>query len=87
MCAVAVEHSSWLMVDPFETAVRNSNGEPVYVPTARVLDHFDHEINEVLGGVDGKRVKICLLAGSDLVSKFHRMADHLVGKTSGTEQV
>ncbi len=70
MCAVAVEHSSWLMVDPFETAVRNSNGEPVYVPTARVLDHFDHEINEVLGGVDGKRVKICLLAGSDLVSEI-----------------
>lgn len=67
MCAVAVEHSSWLMVDPFETAVRNSNGEPVYVPTARVLDHFDHEINEVLGGVDGKKVKICLLAGSDLI--------------------
>lgn len=68
MCAAAVEHSSWLMVDPFETDVRNSDGEPVYVPTARVLDHFDHEINEVLGGVDGKKVKICLLAGSDLVS-------------------
>ncbi|KAB5566496.1 putative nicotinamide mononucleotide adenylyltransferase [Coniochaeta sp. 2T2.1] len=67
MCAAAVEHSSWLMVDPFETAVRNSDGEPVYVPTARVLDHFDHQINEVLGGVDGKRVKICLLAGSDLI--------------------
>jgi len=68
MCAAAVEHSSWLMVDPFETAVRNKDGEPVYVPTARVLDHFDHEINEVLGGFGGQKVKICLLAGSDLVS-------------------
>jgi len=67
MCRAAVEHSSWLMVDSFETDVRNAAGEPVYVPTARVLDHFDHEINEVLGGVDGKKVKICLLAGSDLV--------------------
>jgi nicotinamide mononucleotide adenylyltransferase len=69
MCRAAVEHSSWLMVDPFETDVRNSDGEPVYVPTARVLDHFDHEINEVLGGFDGKQVKICLLAGSDLVRR------------------
>ncbi|KAJ9162363.1 Nicotinamide-nucleotide adenylyltransferase [Coniochaeta hoffmannii] len=67
MCRAAVEHSSWLMVDSFETDVRNAAGEPVYVPTARVLDHFDHEINEVLGGVDGKKVKICLLAGSDLI--------------------
>jgi nicotinamide mononucleotide adenylyltransferase len=69
MCAAAVEHSSWLMVDPFETAVRNSNNEPVYVPTARVLDHFDHELNGVLGGTwgEGQKVKICLLAGSDLI--------------------
>lgn len=67
MCAEAVENSSWLMVDPFETAVRNSDGEPEYVPTARVLSHFDHEINEVLGGVGGQKVKICLLAGSDLI--------------------
>jgi nicotinamide mononucleotide adenylyltransferase len=68
MCTAAVEESSWLMCDPFETSVRNSDGEPEYVPTARVLAHFDHEINEVLGGVGGKRARICLLAGSDLVS-------------------
>lgn len=67
MCADAVEHSSWLMVDDYETAVRNAEGKPEYVPTARVLNHFDHEINEVLGGYDGKKVKICLLAGSDLI--------------------
>ena len=50
------------MVDPYEAL------QPQYVPTARVLDHFDYEINEVLGGAvrpDGTRVrvKIALLAG------------------------
>ena len=70
MCAAAIEQSSWLMVDPFETSVRNSKGEPQYVPTARVLAHVDHEINDVLGGVSGKRARICLLAGSDLVSRI-----------------
>ena len=38
-----------------------------------MLDHFDHEINDVLGGVrteDGqqRRVRMMLLAGSDLIS-------------------
>jgi nicotinamide mononucleotide adenylyltransferase len=42
------------------------------MPTALVLDHFEHEINVVLGGVerpDGSRVKarIALLAGADLI--------------------
>ncbi|KAK1772933.1 putative nicotinamide mononucleotide adenylyltransferase [Phialemonium atrogriseum] len=67
MCVAAIEQSSWLMVDPFETSVRNSKGEPQYVPTACVLAHIDHEINDVLGGVSGKRARICLLAGSDLI--------------------
>lgn len=67
MCAAAIEQSSWLMVDPYETAVRNAQGEPVYIPTARVLAHIDHEINDVLGGVGGQRARVCLLAGSDLV--------------------
>ncbi|KAL1877321.1 hypothetical protein VTK73DRAFT_8774 [Phialemonium thermophilum] len=67
MCAVAVEQSSWLMVDPFETAARNSKGEPIFVPTAEVLAHVDHEINDVLGGIGGKRARISLLAGSDLI--------------------
>ena len=45
------------MVDPWEGM------QPAYVETAKVLDHFDHEVNEVLGGViaaDGthKRVKV-----------------------------
>lgn len=72
MCSRAVEHSSWLMVDPFETVNCNENGEPAYVPTARVLRHFDHEINTVLGGIEGtdgvrRKAKIALLAGADLV--------------------
>jgi nicotinamide mononucleotide adenylyltransferase len=66
MCELAVEDSGWLMVDSWETV------QPEYMPTALVLDHFDHEINEVLGGAerpDGTRVpvKISLLAGADLV--------------------
>lgn len=44
-----------------------------YTPTALVLDHFDQEINVRLGGVavpggtERRRVKIMLLAGSDLL--------------------
>ncbi|KAL2194313.1 hypothetical protein P885DRAFT_63105 [Corynascus similis CBS 632.67] len=72
MCARAIEQSSWLMVDPFETVNCNSRGEPQYVPTAKVLRHFDHEINTVLGGIEGtdgqkRKARIALLAGADLV--------------------
>jgi len=54
------------MVDPWEAVQKE------YQPTAVVLDHFDHEINEVLGGIeteDGERkhVRIALLAGADLI--------------------
>ena len=46
MCKLATENtSSWLMVDPWEAF------QPEYQRTAVVLDHFDHEINEVFGGV------------------------------------
>ena len=69
MCniAVATEPRSGLMVDPWE-AFKS------YQRTAVVLDHFDHEINDVLGGVEAadgnekKRVHVMLLAGSDLIS-------------------
>jgi nicotinamide mononucleotide adenylyltransferase len=68
MCSRAVEQSTWLMVDPYETVNCNANGEPQYVPTAKVLRHFDHEINTVLGGIQGtdglmRRARIALLAG------------------------
>ncbi|KAM7199632.1 hypothetical protein V8F33_004284 [Rhypophila sp. PSN 637] len=72
MCSSAVEQSPWLMVDPFETLKCNKDGEPEYVPTAQVLRHFDHEINTVLGGIEGvdgkmRKARIALLAGADLV--------------------
>ena len=53
------------MVDPWEAF-------QAYQRTAVVLDHFDHEINDVLGGVhtangEHRRVRVMLLAGSDLI--------------------
>ncbi|KAF9047429.1 hypothetical protein BJ165DRAFT_1466171 [Panaeolus papilionaceus] len=66
MCTLAAQDSdTWLMVDPWEAF-------QTYQRTAIVLDHFDHEINTVLGGAtteDGERrhVRIMLLAGSDLI--------------------
>ncbi|KAG7286062.1 hypothetical protein NEMBOFW57_008365 [Staphylotrichum longicolle] len=72
MCSRAVEQSSWLMVDPYETVNCDEKGVPQYVPTAKVLRHFDHEINTVLGGIEGadgqmRKARIALLAGADLV--------------------
>ncbi|TVY89623.1 Nicotinamide/nicotinic acid mononucleotide adenylyltransferase, partial [Lachnellula willkommii] len=59
-----------------------------YLSPALVLDHFEHEINVVLGGIerpDGTRVpaKICLLAGADLVQTMSTPGnddlDHILG--------
>ena len=77
MCALACSKTSdWLMVDPWEAR------QPEYVPTAKILDHFDHELNQVRGGVDvqvqdeenpgsykieKRKARIVLLAGSDLI--------------------
>jgi nicotinic acid mononucleotide adenylyltransferase len=67
MCNLAAEQtSSWLMVDGWE-------GFQSYQRTAVVLDHFDHEINTVFGGIatqngDMRPAKIMLLAGSDLIA-------------------
>lgn len=67
MCNLAAEQtSSWLMVDPWEAFQS-------YQRTAVVLDHFEYEINDKLGGVatlegEMRRVKILLLAGSDLIA-------------------
>lgn len=67
MCRLATEEGSdWIMVDDWEARSKE------YTPTAIVLDHFDHEINDVLGGVETstgekKRVHVALLAGADLI--------------------
>lgn len=67
MCSTAAEDTSaWLMVDAWEAFLD-------YQRTAIVLDHFEYEINTVLGGVqteDGEQrnARIILLAGSDLIA-------------------
>jgi nicotinamide mononucleotide adenylyltransferase len=66
MCQLAVQTSKWITVDPWEAI------QPDYMPTARVLDHFNHEINTVIGGVkdangNQTNVQIALLAGADLI--------------------
>ncbi|TFK23155.1 Nucleotidylyl transferase [Coprinopsis marcescibilis] len=67
MCNLAAQDSGGsLMIDPWEAF-------QAYQRTAIVLDHFDYEINTVLGGIstqDGehRKVRVMLLAGSDLIS-------------------
>lgn len=68
MCDLATQSSKWISVDPWEAM------QSEYVPTAEVLDRFEHEINIVLGGVedvDGNptKVQIALLAGADLIQR------------------
>lgn len=52
-------------VDPWE-ALHDD-----YLETAKVLDHFENEINVVRGGIDTsngkKKARIVLLAGADLI--------------------
>ncbi|GMM57191.1 nicotinamide-nucleotide adenylyltransferase [Maudiozyma humilis] len=70
MCELACERtSSWLMVDAWESL------QSSYTRTAKVLDHFNHEINVKRGGVvtaSGEKVgcKIMLLAGGDLIESM-----------------
>ena len=66
MCEIASEPAPWLMVDPWEALQKE------YTRTALVLDHFDHEINNIRGGIatktgERKHVQIALLAGADLI--------------------
>ena len=68
MCTLATEQASqWLMVDPWEAFLS-------YQRTAIVLDHFDYEVNTVLGGAqlpsspERRHIRPVLLAGSDLIS-------------------
>lgn len=86
MCNVAVEDSSWIAVDDWEAV------QPVYTPTALVLDHFEYEVNKIRGGVSteagvNKVAKIALLAGADLVETMSTPGvwsrtdlDHILGQ-------
>jgi nicotinamide mononucleotide adenylyltransferase len=86
MAEVAVDQTSnWLMIDPWEAIQKE------YMPTALVLDHIEHEINVVLGGVEvgnGERrpCRIALLAGADLIQTMStpgiwsdKDLDHILG--------
>ena len=77
MCTVAAEgerssSGSRIMVDPWETLREDCEGNAIYTRTVDVLRHFDHEINDVLGGVeaaDGRshvRARVVLLIGADV---------------------
>lgn len=65
MCNLAVQQSTWISVDPWEAL------HTEYLETAKVLDHFHREINEVNGGIETptgkKHARIALLAGADLI--------------------
>ncbi|KAF2116979.1 hypothetical protein BDV96DRAFT_611596 [Lophiotrema nucula] len=67
MTRIAVRDSSqWIGVDPWEPLHKE------YMPTVKVLDHFDHELNEVLDGIETttgekRRIHVALLAGADLI--------------------
>ena len=62
MCTLAVETTSdWLMVDSWEPR------QTTYQRTAVVLDHFDHELNVVGGGIRTKSGK-CKLKSSRVIS-------------------
>jgi len=67
MTNIAVrESSNWIGVDAWEPLHKE------YLPTVKVLDHFDHELNDVLGGIktqtgEKRRIHVALLAGADLI--------------------
>lgn len=61
-----VDSSTWIGVDPWEPLHKE------YLPTVQVLDHFDHELNTVLGGIadengEKHKIHVALLAGADLI--------------------
>ncbi|KAF2735828.1 nicotinamide mononucleotide adenylyltransferase 1 [Polyplosphaeria fusca] len=67
MTNIAVQDSSqWIGVDAWEPLHKE------YLPTVKVLDHFDHELNQVMGGIETttgekRRIHVALLAGADLI--------------------
>jgi nicotinamide mononucleotide adenylyltransferase len=89
MCELAAERTSnWLMVDSWEAM------QPEYVPTAKVLDHFEAELSRVLGegvesadGTQRLKPRIAVLAGADLIQTMStpgvwdpKDLDHILGK-------
>ena len=55
ICQLAVESTSdWLMVDSWESR------QEQYQRTAVVLDHFDHELNDIGGGIKTSKGKMLI---------------------------
>jgi nicotinamide mononucleotide adenylyltransferase len=70
-----IEDTKNFTVDSWEALRCNEAGQSVYTKTVDVLKDFDHEINEVLSGIqipEGtyKRAQIVLLIGADVAMKM-----------------
>ena len=85
MCQLAVKESSWIMVDDWEAI------KPEYTRTALVLDHFEHAINKMRGGINSARgkkpVRVALMSGADLLDTMGHPGvwsaedlDHILGR-------
>ena len=87
MCETAVDQTSnWIVVDPWEAMQKE------YTRTALVLDHIEHEVNVVRGGVltasgERKPIRVALLAGADLIETMSTPGvwsssdlDHILGR-------
>lgn len=89
MCRLATQSSTWIAVDPWEASKKE------YTRTALVLDHFQHEINEVGGGIEtpsGTKMpaRVALMSGADLIQTMsepgvwsHEDLDHILGRYGG----
>ncbi|KAB8346106.1 hypothetical protein FH972_023154 [Carpinus fangiana] len=86
MCRLATKESDWIMVDDWEAS------KAEYTRTALVLDHIEHEINEVNGGVRDstgirRKAKVALMSGADLIDTMsvpgvwaREDLDHILGR-------
>jgi len=87
MVELATNQSKWITCDNWEALHKE------YQPTAKVLDHFAHEINEARGGIEiegsteRKPARIALLAGADLIETMSSPGvwapedlDHILGE-------
>jgi len=61
MVQLASKESDWIMTDTWESE------HSEWIPTIKVLDHFHEEINK---NRLGKKVKVVLICGSDLLDSF-----------------
>jgi nicotinamide mononucleotide adenylyltransferase len=63
MCQLACQNT-WMMVDAWEAS------QPIYIRTAKVLDHFQEELSKIKLTNSSKPYRIMLVAGGDLIQSF-----------------